>query len=95
MSLVFNIYKKQRNILLLVKKKLLTLNYEVSLSSEEAKKIASSSHTHTHRLLSLTPGAGTMKTQAQQVWNITCRTLLLTISTSSASKKIIMLVFIT
>ncbi len=64
------------------------MNYEVylnglSLSSEEAKKIASS---HKQAALSLTPGAGTMKTHAQQVWNITCKTLLLTIITSSASK---------
>ncbi len=41
--------------------------------------------------VSLTPGASTMKTQAQQVWNITYKTLILTI----ISLKIIMLVFIT
>ncbi len=56
----------------------------LSLSSEEAEKIASSSHKQA--AVSLTPGAGTMKTQAQQVWNITYKTLLLTIITSSASK---------
>ncbi len=61
-------------------------NYEIdlpqnglSLSSEEAEKTASSSHKQAP--LSLTPGAGTMKTHAQQVWNITCKTLLLTIIT--------------
>ncbi len=71
MSLAFKIYKKQRNIiLLLVKKK--WWNYEIylpqnglSLSSEEAEKTASSSQTQA--ALSLTPGAGTMKTHAQQV----------------------------
>ncbi len=66
---------------------LLALNC-LSLSSEEAEKIASS---HKQAAVSLTPGAGTMKTQAQQVWNITYKTLLLTI----ISLKIIMLVFIT
>ncbi len=62
---------------------LLALN-RLSLDSEEAEKIASSSHKHA--AVSLTPSAGTMKTQAQHVWNITCKTLLLTIITSSASK---------
>ncbi len=57
---------------------LLALNGR-SLSSEEAEKTASSSHTQA--ALSLTPGAGTIKTHAQQVWNITCKTLLLTIIT--------------
>ncbi len=56
------------------------------LSSEEAEKTASSSSSHKQAAESLTPGAGTMKTHAQQVWNITCKTLLLTIITSSASK---------
>ncbi len=52
------------------KKKVMARNYEVylpqnglSLSSEEAEKPPP----HTRRLLSLTPGAGTMKTHAQQV----------------------------
>ncbi len=83
MSLAFKIYKKQRNIILLLVKKKKWWNYEVylpqnglSLSSEEAEKTASSHK----QALSLTPGAGTMKTHAQQVWNITCKTLLLTIN---------------
>ncbi len=39
--------------------------------SEEAEEIASSSHKQAS--VSLTHGVGTVKTQAQQVWNITCR----------------------
>ncbi len=52
---------------------LLALNH-LSLTPEETEKIASSSHTH--RLLSVTPGVGTMKTKAQHVWNITIKILL-------------------
>ncbi len=60
MSLAINLYKKQRNILLLLVKKidnmklwsLLALNGR-SLSSEEAEKTASSSHKQA--ALSLTP----------------------------------------
>ncbi len=59
MSLAFNIYKKQTNIILLLVKKidnmelwsLLALNC-LSLSSEEAEKIASS---HKQASVSLTP----------------------------------------
>ncbi len=85
MSLAFKIYKKQRNIiLLLVKKKsdgimkftCLKRSFPLFWRSWEA-----SSSSHKQTALSLTPGAGTTKTQAQQVWNITYKTLLLTIIT--------------
>ncbi len=74
-----NLQKTKKHSFTLSKKKK-WWNYEVylpqnglCLSSEEA------SSSHTQAALSLTPGAGTMKTHAQQVWNITCKTLLLTI----------------
>ena len=71
MSLAFNIYKNKKQTFYSQKEtdnmKLwssLALNC-LSLSSEEAEKTASSSHKEAS--VSLTPGAGTMETQAQHV----------------------------
>ncbi len=73
MSLVVNLYKKQRNIiLLLVKKKkkndgIMKFTCLKTVFPSLPKKQRCLLLTHArHTLLSLTPGAGTMKTQAQQ-----------------------------